>query len=143
MALELVLPGGAVTNPVTNCYEVQTGGPAVVNPTIVDRSNDFQIVASWNTSGLYFASLNPAFTWEGEAIFEQMGLGEFGGGPFTATTPYIQTSALQNYSLTINILPGQVPVGVYRVILKVRFVMSGTTTTICGFDDLGLVEFYN
>ena len=138
MALELVLPSGTIPVETSTSHEF----PTVVNPKIVDRSNDFHVHANWQTQGFIFALFSPTFKWEAEAIFEQMGGGEFAGGPFITNVAYVQTAALQNYNVLINIPGAQFPEGVYRVILKLRL-STGGPTPICGFDDLGLVEFYN
>ena len=140
--IEMHVLGGTIPVQTSTSHEFKTGGPSVLNPQIVDRANDFHVHASWQTSGPFFGVLDPTMNWEAEALFEQMGPGEFAGGPFTATTPVVQNGGLQSYALRIVMPAGSVPEGVYRVILRLRL-GSGKTTSICGFDDLGLTEFYN
>jgi hypothetical protein len=148
MSLEINLPGGIIPFQTSTSHEYQSapGAPPVLNPTIVDRANDYHVHAHWHTQGSIFALMNPAFKWKGEAIFELMGAGEFVGAPFNASVPFTPTAANQHYDMRIDIPAGAVPDGIYRIILKLALDTSSaglTTTPICGFEDLGLVEFYN
>jgi hypothetical protein len=144
MALEIVIPGGTFPISTHTAHEFPSGGGTpVINPTIVDRSNDFHVHAHWHTQGGIFALFAPSFQWRAEAIFEQMGVGEFAGGPFTTAAAHVQTAADTHYALTIVIPGSSVPAGIYRVILKLFLDTGLATTPACGFEDLGLVQFYN
>ena len=146
MALEMILPSGTVPFQTSTSHEYPSSfppAPPVVNPTLVDRRNDFHVHAHWHTQGGIFALMNPAFKWKGEAIFEQMGKEEVSFDPFVATVPFIPTAANQHYDLTIDVKPNEVPSGIYRVILKLCLDIGGKSTPVCGFDDLGLIEFYD
>jgi hypothetical protein len=144
MALEIVIPGGTFPISTSTSHEFPSGfGPAVMNPTLVDRSNNFHVHANFSTNGGIFALFASSFTWRAEAIFEQMGAGEFGGSGFTTSAAHVQTAATHAYALRI-VIPGSViPQGIYRVILKLFLDTGMPTTPACGFEDLGLVQFYN
>ena len=138
MALELVIPGGTIPFQTSTSHEF----PTVANPSLVDRSRDFHVHAHWHTTGMIFNLFSPLFKWKGEVILEEMGAGEFAGGPFATSLPYVQTAVNQHYAMLINLPAGSVAPGIYRVILKLSL-DTGGWTPICGFDDMGLVEFYN
>lgn len=146
MALEINLPGGTIPFATKTSHEFPGGGPPVMNPTIVDRSNNFHVHSHWDTNGMAFALMNPAFKWKGEAIFELMGAGEFVGAPFTTYVPFQAVATTTHNNLMIDIPGASVPSGIYRIILKISLDTSAaglTVTPVCGFEDLGLVEFYN
>lgn len=152
MAFEMILAPAAVTvNPSTAAESQVPGGPIVVDPTLVDRKNDFLVNLNWSTTGALFASWPaPPAVWTAEAIFEQMGPGEYVGGPHIQSVPHIPSGALTPYALTITI-PGtlsagpSLPVGIYRVIVKLFFdpTGAGAAVSACGFEDLGFVQFYD
>ena len=144
MALEIVIPGGIISPTTSTAAETLGGGPAVMNPSIVDRSNNFTITTSFSTlGGIFNTWSSPTAVWNAEAIFEQMGGGEF-AGTFPGTEVYIQTAALQPYTITITIPSASLPpAGVYRGVLRVWLNLGASPTVVCGFEDLGLVEFYN
>jgi hypothetical protein len=144
MALEIVIPGGTFPINTHTSHEFPGSlGTPVENPTIVDRSNDFHVHAHFHTQGGIFTFFGPSFQWRAEAIFEQMGPGEFAGGPFATATAHVQTAADQHYAMRIVIPGSAIPAGIYRVILKLFLDTGLATTPVCGFEDLGLVQFYN
>lgn len=143
MGMEITMPSGTIPFQTSTSHEF----PTVANPSLVDRSRDFHVHAHWHTQGSFFLLLNQSAMWKGEVILEEMGAGEFSGGPFITKIPVVGTLANQHFALLVNLPANSVPAGVYRVILKMSldtsaFIPSGWTP-ICGFDDMGLVEFYN
>lgn len=153
MPFELILaPAGVTVTPSTAAESQAPGGPIVVDPTLVDRQNDYLVNLNWSTNGPLFASwVSPLAVWTAEVIFEQMGVGEYAGGPHIQSTPHVPNPGPTPYAVTITI-PGtlavggtSLPVGIYRVIVKLFFdpTGAGIPVSACGFEDLGFVQFYN
>ncbi len=114
--------------------------PAVITvpPTAiqVDQATTFSF--NWSLSG----SLAPFVggSWQFDVFYEQM-------GPAEATFPVpsklvlnVPSGTFQSGTTSIVVNPNTVPEGVFRIVI--RMMMAPTPSPICGFVDLGLVEYY-
>ena len=142
MALEMVIGAGTIPVETYTAHEALPGTVPIINNRLVVRTNRFHVHANWTTQGPVFNIINPAYHWHGTVIFEAMGGTEY-NGTFSQSVP-IAFGNPQPYSMFINIPASSVPPGIYRVILKLDLHSpSGTFPAVCGFDDLGLFEFYD
>ncbi len=144
MALEMVIGAGTIPVETYTAHEALPGTFPVINDHLVVRTNRFHVHANWTTQGAIFGIINPAYHWHGTVIFEAMGGTEY-GGTFSQSVPIpIPLSNPQSYSMLINIPASSVPAGIYRVILKLDLHSpTHLAPAVCGFEDLGLFEFYD
>jgi hypothetical protein len=116
------------------------GGIAVDNPQVlrVDQATDFTF--NWTIGGL-FAGFFMGASVKFDAFYELMGPGEAVIAVPTSTLPV----ALGTLTTTLTLGANTVPEGVYRIVVRMMVLPpSGSTPTIiCGFEELGLIEYYD
>jgi hypothetical protein len=106
----------------------------------VDQATDFTF--NWSIGGLFsmfFTGASVKF----DAFYELMGPGEAVIGVPTTTLPV----TLGTLTTTLTLGANTVPAGVYRIVVRMMVMPpagSGTIpTVICGFEELGLIEYYD
>ena len=142
LTLEKVFPVAFLdlTATVTMVASAPAGGVVVDNPQVlrVDQATD--LTFDWTPSGLLWFQFSDV---KFDAFYELMGPGEAViGAPTSITVPIGAFGVPQTTTLTI---PGNnVPAGVYRIVLRMGVTPTGfpQPTAICGFEELGLIEYY-
>ncbi len=123
-----VFPPGVITNP---------------NPASIQVDQAWQVKFNFTASGVFFQFFGAAVKWDCDILMEQYGPGENPASLPAIALPGV-TAFANTYNGTINISPGSVPEGVYRLVarLSMRPAVGPTTILAAGFLDLGLVQFY-
>ncbi len=114
--------------------------PVHSKTNIVRTSEGWQVQVDWHAHGPLTYLM--AGTWNITVYLEQMGGGEFSLGGNSSTEPFV--SAPNAYSKTMLFGAGSVPAGVYHASVVVT--MVGPTNIpgpIAGYEDLGLIQFYD
>ena len=105
----------------------------------VDQATD--LTFNWTLSGFlagWFLTSQLKF----DAFYELMGPGE---AVIAVPTSVATTLNAPGQTITLTLGANTVPAGVYRVVVRMMVMPpSGSTpTVICGFEELGLVEYYD
>jgi hypothetical protein len=119
------------------------GGIAVDNPQVlrVDQATD--ITFTWTAGGLFGPLfLFFPFPMEFDAFYELMGPGE---AVIAVPTSVATTSTAPGQTITLTLAANTVPAGVYRIVIRMKVILppSTTPTIIAGFEELGLIEYYD
>jgi hypothetical protein len=128
-------------------FELPTGvypDPVITspNPASIQVDQKWQVKFKFTASGIFFKFFGAAVKWDCDILMEQ-----FGPDDNPATLPSITipgVNALSNtFSGTINLNPGDVPEGVYRLVARLCMRPTSSSTILAtGFIDLGMVQFY-
>lgn len=100
-----------------------------------DQATTFSF--NWNLTGMFAPFV--AGVWQFDAFYELMGPGEA-----SFPVPSTSHSVPQSGTKTITVAPNVVAEGIYRVVVRMMLLAPGSLhpSPICGFVDLGLVEYY-
>jgi hypothetical protein len=137
----VLIPGLVVSANVGMTEGTSTAGfPADPNPSAVQVDQATTFTFGWGATGALASWLVGSGAWKFDVFYELFGPGE-------ATFP-IPSQTLLNPAVTgtstITVAPNTVPEGVYRVVIRMMLLQPGGVgpSPICGFSDLGLVEYY-
>jgi hypothetical protein len=119
------------------------GGIAVDNPQVlrVDQATD--LTFTWTAAGLFGPMfLSFPFPMEFDAFYELMGPGE---AVIAVPTSVSTSSNAPGQTITLTIAANKIPAGVYRIVLRMKVILPGGVppTIIAGFEEVGLVEYYD
>jgi hypothetical protein len=138
--LEKILPI-ALIDVATNVTMTEITSTATVDdPSVIRVDEVTQFTFNWAATG----SLLPWFNssqMKFDVFFEQMGPGEAVIGGSTSATVLLSAG-----TGIISLGAGSVPSGLYRIVVRMMLLPPApftTPTQICGFVDLGLVEYYD
>ena len=113
---------------------------ATITNRMVQVDQAWLVEMSWQVFGPLACLLSCGF-WECKLIFEQMGAGETSFSP-RATVQDIGQAG-HTYQTAINIAPGSLKPGVYKVICCLQFHFeNGTPGPIAGFEDKGFINVF-
>jgi hypothetical protein len=141
--LEKVIPLALldVNSNVSMVASAPGGGLALDSPQVlrVDQATDFTF--NWTLGGFlagWFALSQLKF----DAYYELMGPGE---AVISVPTSVTTTLSAPGQTITLTLAANAVPAGVYRIVVRMMVLPpSGSTpTVICGFEELGLIEYYD
>jgi hypothetical protein len=132
-----------VSSPNSNFPQLITVGPVAVQTEQLS-----QVVFTWNQSGPMALFLYGE--WRFDVFFEQMGHLEM-LGPVPKQTVTYNPIAGTGFTATVTMLPGTIPVGLYRVTARMMLlpITSGSAfsdtaiSPIVAFEDLGFVQYHN
>ncbi len=82
--------------------------------------------------------------WECAVYLEEMGAGEFGGPPFSTSTPFMAVLD-HTYDVTVNIPANSIPKGLYKVTVAVSLMGPAPTNAalpVVAFADIGILKTY-
>lgn len=126
------LSGGGYPNPViTN-----------PNPASIQVDQRWQVRFNFTASGIFFNFFGAAVKWDCDILMEQ-----FGPDDNPASLPSISIAGVNApshiYNGTINLAPGDVPEGIYRLVARLCMRPNSSNTILAtGFVELGVVQFY-
>jgi hypothetical protein len=117
-----------------------------VGPVAIQREENARVVFAWNQTGPMVPFMQGE--WRFDVFFEQMGPSEGPGIAFTHT-PFVPV--IGAYTFICPIPANTVPVGLYRVTVRMMLVPTSSATAfsdtsvspIVAFEDLGLVQYHN
>ena len=145
LTLEKVFPVAFLdlTATVTMVASAPAGGVVVDNPQVlrVDQATD--LTFTWTAAGLFGPMfLSFPFPMEFDAFYELMGPGE---AVIAVPTSVSTSSNAPGQTITLTIAANKIPAGVYRIVLRMKVILPGGVppTIIAGFEEVGLVEYYD
>lgn len=114
---------------------------ASVNDTIIQVDQASTFTFGWSATGSFAGWLLNPCTCKVDVFYELMGPGEA-----TFVVPAVTVPMSVSGTATINVAPNTVSEGVYRIVARMMiFPPTGNipaSSPICGFTDMGLVEYY-
>ena len=115
-------------------------GP-VPNAIQVDQSTTFTF--KWNLTGFLAGPLFATGNLKIDVFYELVGGGALVSVPQTTVT--LSPTKLTGPTATVDVVvaPLAVTEGVYRIVIRLAaFLAGGTATPVCGFTELGLIQYY-
>lgn len=143
---QLTLTGNAWTDEGTDT------NPLFVSPVIPVDTQTNRIITSdqplfirseFTCTGLLNLFLDPGDNWTCSVYVEQMGGGEYSGGPFDRIVPCVGGKMSDTYNpsdTTVTIPAGSLTPGVYRLVFTLRLTANSMAIPFGGFKDCGLVH---
>jgi len=101
-------------------FQVNPPDPFFINPnpnSVIQTTQPWGVTVRFQQAGWMIPIINPACTWRAQVLLEEIGPGEFSGfagglGSFSINFVPIDG---HTYSPIINLPPGTVPAGVYKL----------------------------
>ena len=127
-------------------FEATGPGPAYPPTNIIRTDQPWGVTVRWEMDGALVVWLNAAF--QIQVVLERMG-----PGPDYAL-PSVSVNSLagvltamppkRDYSVNVNVAPGAVQPGIYRVVVALHLFDDGTgnPTPIAGFADCGFIDIF-
>ena len=120
--------------------EVNNPNGRTVTNGMIQADQPWGVQLRWRTQGI-FACFLAGGLWKAQLMFEKMGVGETN---FTVetTTPDLGSAATV-YNTDLQIRPGQLAPGVYRVVICLQYYFNtGNPGPIAGYIDGGMIKVY-
>ncbi len=120
--------------------------PAPFDPTvsnfIVQTDQKLRVNLTWETIGALWLVITGK--WFCNVYLEEMGAGEYAGGPFSANVNVVNAFN-HKYQLDVNIPANVIPAGLYRIVVAVTIKGGNPAVTplpIAAFSDIGIVQVF-
>ena len=129
-------------------FEATGPGPAYPPTNTIRTDQPWGVTVKWEMDGALVTWLNANF--QIQVFLERMGPGADYALPIVTvnslagvlTNPL--TAPERNYSVNVNVAPGAVAIGIYRVVVALHLFDDGTgnPTPIAGFADCGFIDIF-
>ena len=120
--------------------EVNDPNGRTVTNGMIQADQPWGVQLRWATRGIFACFLAGGF-WKAKLIFELMGGGETNYSSETSTPDL--GSSQKVYSTDLQVRPGELRPGVYRVVICLQYCFgSGSPGPIAGFFDAGMIKIY-
>ena len=120
--------------------------PGPFDPTvsnmIAQTDQPLKVKLQWRVKGAL--ALIMAGKWECAVYLEEMGSGEYPGGPFTKSVSMV-AKLDHTYNVEVDIPENSIPVGLYRVTVAVSLIGPPPTKAalpVVAFSDIGILKMY-
>ncbi len=127
-------------------FEATGPGPKYPPTNVIRTDQPWGVTVKWEMDGALVLWLNANF--QIQVVLERMGPGaDFALPPVivgTLTGTLTNPPPSRNYTHNVNVVPGAIPSGIYRVVVALHLFddTSGSPTPIAGFADCGYIDIF-
>ncbi len=127
-------------------FEATGPGPMYPPTNVIRTDQPWGVTVKWEMDGALVLWLNANF--HIQVVLERIGPGaDFALPPVdvnTLTGTLTNPPPSRNYSVNVNVGPGAIPVGIYRVVAALHLYddTTGSPTPIAGFADCGYIDIF-